>query len=125
MRDPLLNKVSKRLAVRKWRQVYPKRLFESTSSVDGASQDAAIHGVVNFLSPVIKGKTSQKPFFNATLTDGNKNMRLIGFDDKQQQKLKEFIKDNEPVEIKGCSIQQSSRTSQLEIHLKDSTKMQT
>ena len=34
------------------------------------------------------------------------------------------MKDKESIEIKGCSIQKSSRTSQLEIHLKDSTKLQ-
>lgn len=82
-----------------------KRLFENTSSVDGAAQDATIHGVINFLSPVKKAKTTQKPFFNGTLTDGNKSMRLVGFDDKQQQQLKQLMKDNKPVEIKGCSIQ--------------------
>ena len=42
-------------------------LSESTS-VDGASQDTTIHGVVIFLSQVKKAKTSQKPLFN-----GNKN----------------------------------------------------
>ena len=101
-----------------------KRLFESTSSVDDTAQDATIHGVINFLSPVKKAKATEKPFFNGTITDGNKNMILVGFDDKQQQQLQQLMKDKESIEIKGCSIQKSSRTSQLEIHLKDSTKLQ-
>ena len=54
-----------------------KRLFESTSSVDTPTQDATIHGVVNFLSPVKKAKTTQKQFFNGNLTDEKKSMRLV------------------------------------------------
>ena len=51
-------------------------------------------------------------------------MRLVSFDDKQKQQLQQLMKDKEPIESKGCSIQTSSRTSQLQIHLKDSTKLQ-
>ena len=48
--------------------------------------------VYKFFIPGEESENNQKAIFNGTLTDGNKSMRLVGFDDKQQQQLKQLMR---------------------------------
>ena len=58
--------------------------FDSLSGVSEA-ESADIHGVIASVSPMKKGKRAS--YFDCKLTDGEVQMRVVGFRDGQQKKL--------------------------------------
>ena len=96
-----------------------KRLFEDVSSIDCAS---SVHGILTSLSPLKKAKRSERRFFNAELTDGKREIRLVGFHEKQHEQL-EQLRNAEPVEIVKCQIKPSQITDELEVLFNDYTQV--
>ena len=50
--------------------------------------NAKVHGVVACLSPMKKGKGAE--FFDGKLTDGETNVRVVGFQASQRKRLASF-----------------------------------
>ena len=68
----------------------------------------------NHYPPMQASSSGSTKFFSGEITDGKSNLRLVGFDTKQQQKLAEFQK-KEPVALLNCEIKPSKWGSQLEV----------
>ena len=75
------------------------------------------------VASVSKFKTSETGcnYFDGHLTDGEKTVRLVGFDSKVLQKLTDFRERKEPVAILNCEVKEGKWSSELEIHTKKST----
>ena len=107
-----------------------KRLFESecdefeeVSSLSSPTKFAKIHGVLASISPMKKSKGGCC-YFDGSLTDGKKSIRVVGFDTKNQQKLAHFKNKNKPVAIVNCEVKEGKLTPDLEIHIRKSTDVQ-
>ena len=99
-----------------------KRLFDEFESVSQISPTkcAKVHGII---ASVSKFKTSGTGcnYFDGHLTDGEKTVRLVGFDSKVLHKLTDFRERKEPVAILNCEVKEGKWSSELEIHTKKST----
>ena len=68
-----------------------KRHIEEVDRLDLLQQplaNASVHGAVTSLSPVKKGRNSS--FFDGTMYDGHRQIRLVGFLPGQQKNLMLF-----------------------------------
>ena len=95
--------------------------FLEVSSVDEPTTSAMIHGVVSTVSPMKKGRKCQ--YFNGTLTDGQKDIRILGFDEAQQKKLKESFISKQAIVLGNCEVIQNETSSDLTIKMKDFTSI--
>ena len=78
-----------------------KRQFEEVDYLDLLTRplpNAGLHGAVTFLSAVKKGRNSS--YFEGTLYDGHRQIRLIGFLPAQQKKPDRFCMNKTPVAFK-------------------------
>ena len=98
--------------------------FEQVSEIDRMSKRAKIHGVVQSLSPMQASSSGNTKYFCGEITDGKSNLRLVGFDTKQQQKLAEFHQKKDPVALLNCEIKPSKWGSQLEVLMRKDTELQ-
>ena len=89
---------------------------------DAATSDNAIvHGVIRSLSPMKQGKASS--FFHANLTDGETQMRVVGFQDAQRKRLASFQKNSSPISLEHCKVKRARDSDDFEVLLKPSTKV--
>ena len=101
-----------------------KRLFADVSSIDCAVSDAMIHDVITSLSPVKKAKKSESKYFKAQLTDGKKEINVVGFLEKQHSQLEQLCKEKDAIEIAKCAIKPSlADPNQLEVLLNSYTQL--
>ena len=61
----------------------------------------------------------------ASLTNGNKSLRVVGFDSKLQQKRADFKDRQEAVAILNCEVKQSKWSSDLDLHVRNFAEVQT
>lgn len=95
---------------------------EYPSLKDSTTSDSAkIHGYVSSISPMKKGKTSN--FFDAEISDGETDMRLVGFQQSQRKRLEDFHSTSNPVTIANCTIKKARASDDLEILLKSASKL--
>ena len=71
----------------------------------GASNSASVHGVLARLSPMKKGKKSK--YYEGSLSDGNKDIRIFGYNEMQHKKLIKFKDNKETVNIINCEIKEA------------------
>ena len=96
-----------------------KRLYEDIDDFDESVPNASIHAAVMSLSPYKKGKNAS--YFDGTLTDGTRKIRMIGFSSDQQKKLSSYQESQHPIILNNCEIKQSRQGDQYEILLKKFT----
>lgn len=88
-----------------------KRKREGVQELGGVSEvtypspSAAVHGVVQVVSPMKKGKKS--PYFDGQFSDGKSTMRLVGFDSQVRRKLLGENGSGKPVALVNCEVKQS------------------
>ena len=82
-------------------------------------ESADIHGVIASVSPMKKGKRAS--YFDCKLTDGEVQMRVVGFHDGQQKKLASFMEKSESVPLKNCQIRRTCQAEELEVVLRSSS----
>ena len=70
------------------------------------------------------GSTTGCHYFDGRFTDGNKTLRVVGFDTKIQQKLADFETTKEPVALLNCEVKEGKWNSGLEVHMRKSTEVQ-
>ena len=68
-----------------------------------------------------KAKSGVK-YFDGTVTDSSRNLRIVGFDEKLQIKLSTLTENKSPVKVESCQIKQS-RNDDFEILLKRSSNI--
>ena len=93
-----------------------KHSFEKLSDIQDTEVDADVHFAIQSLSPMKKVKLGVK-YFDGTVTDGSRNLRIVGFDEKLQIKLSTLTENKNPVKVESCQIKQS-RNDDFEILLK-------
>ena len=98
-----------------------KHSFEKLSDIQDTEVDADVHFAIQSLSPMKKVKSGVK-YFDGTVTDGSRNLRIIGFDEKLQIKLSTLTENKNPVKVESCQIKQS-RNDDFEILLKQSSNI--
>ena len=82
-------------------------------------ESADIHGIIASVSPMKKGKRAN--YFDFKLTDGEVQMRVVGFCGGQQKKLSSFMEKSESVSLKNCQIKRARQAEELEIVLRSSS----
>ena len=91
---------------------------------------AKIHAVITNLSPIKtstatnSGSPSKKQFFQGTVNDGVKKIRLVGFTETQQAKLSKFYEAKEPVTLTNCTVKKAKDDSDVEVLVNDYTEIQ-
>ena len=95
--------------------------IEDYSDIDSERETANLHGVVRNLSPVKKGRRAS--YFEGHMTDGTSRMRLIGFKAEQRKKLLEFSESGAAVVVKDCHIKVLRKGHEMEVLLKNSSKI--
>ena len=98
-----------------------KRKLELSLNGLQATGSASIHGVCSSISPVKKGQKSD--YFDAQLSDGTSNVRIVGFRKSQQVKMKQHFENNTPLHLDNCEVKVGKRGEQLEVLLKGSTSI--
>ena len=102
-----------------------KRSIEEVDRLDLLTrpvQNASLHAAVTSLSSVKKGRNSN--YFDGTLYDGHRQIRLVGFLPAQQKKLDGFWTTKKAVAVKNCEVKQSRQGGgQMEVILKTSTEI--
>ena len=88
--------------------------FEGVGMVEDEAVSATIHGVLKDLSPIKKSRRSTCNYYNGVLTDGEKEMQLVGFDCDSHAKLSGCCSSKEAVMIKKCLIKKARQSSDLE-----------
>ena len=84
---------------------------------------ASIHGVVTQVSLVKVSKKGNR-YFHREVSDGRSTLRFVGFVDKQQKQLKEFLQTRRSVEMRNIQVKASLRdTTKKEILVKGATKI--
>lgn len=73
--------------------------FSDVGSAEEANS-ASIHGVVTFLSPM-KASVSGTEFFNGLLSDGKATLKVVGFKEADQEKIKHLMEAKEPMTAKS------------------------
>ena len=92
--------------------------FETVNAAAEASS-ASLHGVIASVSPkMIQGKTTD--YFEAKLTDGDVQMRVVGFQSSQRKRLASFTESLESVTLQNCQVKKARESDDLEVLLKSS-----
>ena len=89
--------------------------FEDVSAIEEEEKSAKIQGVVASLSPMKQSASGRSHYFDGQLSDGKRNIWLVGFDSKQQQRLAEFQEKKEAVALCNCEVKRSKFGAQLEV----------
>ena len=95
--------------------------FGSLSSATEAG-NASIHGVVAAVSPMKRGGKTE--YFEAKITDGEGQMRVVGFSGSQRKRMASFEEKVESVVIENCQVKKSRRLEDLEILLRSSSRLE-
>ena len=95
---------------------------EFNSISDATPQTTNIIGIVTAVSPMKKGKRAN--FFEAKMTDGDKNMRIVGFHTDQQNQMTRFYESKSSVAIANCELKNSKFSNDLEALLKTSSTIE-
>ena len=106
-----------------------KRLFQECDEFEGVSEvrvskRAKVHGVLTSLSPMITSSSGKSKYFDGRLSDGSKEVRLVGFDGMVHQKLSEFHKKNEAVAMSNCEVKLNKYSSDLEVVVRNGSELQ-
>ena len=56
-------------------------------------------------------------YFQGIVTDGKNNLRVVGFNVKQQQKLAQFQDQKQPIAIVNCEVKQNKWGTELEVFM--------
>lgn len=91
-------------------------LMDFESLKDGVS-DASVKGAISSLSPIKKGRTHN--YFKGLMSDGNAIVRLVGFSNSQQIKIKKIMDEQQSVQFDNCEIRKLRWGPKMEILLKD------
>ena len=71
--------------------------------------------MVSSLSPMKTNQSGNSKYFSGNIMDGKSDMRLVGFDAKQQRTLEELRTKEEPVALVNCEVKPSRWGNQLEV----------
>lgn len=96
--------------------------FEDVSALwsnNTASDNASVHGVISKLSPMKKGRNAT--YYEGSLSDGQQDVRIFGFQERQQKRLLKFNESKDPVSITNCAVKRSAYDDKLEIQIKQYT----
>ena len=95
--------------------------FDSLNAVSEV-ENASVHGVIASLSPMKKGKGAD--FFDAKLTDGDTNVRVVGFQASQRKRLASFYDTSASVSLQNCKVKRARNSEDFEILLKSTSRME-
>ena len=96
--------------------------FESLGEAFEA-ESATVDGVVACVSPMKKGKKAE--YFEAKLTDGLKQMRVVGFKGGHRKRLASFEAESQgSVSLQNCQVKKARQSDELEIVLKSSSRVE-
>ena len=88
--------------------------FDDTTDVN-PSKSAKLHCLISSVSSMKSSSSGNSIYFDGAITDGKTNLRLVGFNEKQQKELVEFQSKNVPVAIVNCEIKPNKWGSEMEV----------
>lgn len=98
-----------------------KRSFEKLSEIEDPQSSVDVHVAVQQVTPIKKAK-SGVAYFDGYVSDGSKQMRLVGFDEKLQSQLASFVDTKSPAKVVKCQIKRG-RNQEFEIVLHNSSRI--
>ena len=98
-----------------------KQVFDTLDEV-AETESGSIEGVVACVSPMKSGKGAS--YFDAKISDGAAQMRVVGFQSTQRKRLANFEESAESVCLQNCQVKQSRLSEDLEIVLKSSSRVE-
>lgn len=94
--------------------------YESLSEIEDANPNVELHFAIEQFSPLKKAKSGIS-YFDGYVTDGSKQMRLVGFD-KLQTKLSSYVETKSSLKAERCQIKRGWN-QELEILMNSGTKV--
>ena len=91
-----------------------KEEFVSLKDIQ-TSTSAKMHGRVLRVSPMKDGKGA--PYFEARLSDGEGQIRLVGFKRSQRDLLSEFEASSNSIVLENCQVKKARLSEDLEVLL--------
>lgn len=73
------------------------------------SKSSTVEGILSSVSPM------RDKYFEGELTDGETSIRIVGFDNDQQQKLASFYREKTPVKISNCEVKKARSSDDCEV----------
>ena len=95
---------------------------ENLDKLDNPIPKANVHGMVTSLSPIKKGRTCS--YFDGTLADGTKKVRIVGFSTTQRTQMTSYMEKAQSIKLEDCEVKQARRGNNMEIMLKANTKLE-
>ena len=101
-----------------------RSLFKTMDSLKDVEQtdNAVVHGVIANVSDMKQG--AGRPFFEAKLTDGEKQLRVVGFTSGQQKRLSTSQSTMDSVALENCQVKRAKYSDDMEIVLRSTSKVQ-
>ena len=87
-------------------------------------ESAKVTGVISEVSDMTPTKKGTD-YFHATLTDGHKETRLVGFRKRQRDLLKTFEESGDTIEISACKIKKSKYGDDFNVMMANKTELST
>ena len=87
--------------------------LEDFTAVEQPIDSATLHGALTSLSPVKKGHMAN--YFDGTITDGNTELQLVGFNSEHQRKMNTFFSNKKSITLQNCQIKEARQGHKMEI----------
>lgn len=81
-----------------------------------------IHGLVASVSPMKSEKRAR--YFEAKLTDGEKHLKIVGFQGEQHDKLADYQEGVKAVALLNCEVKKGLQSEELEVILKSASRVE-
>ena len=98
-----------------------KRQLDSLDDLQEPISNASLHAAVVSVSPVKKGENAV--YFDGKLTDGVKQVRLVGFSPNHQRTHSNYKQLKRSIQLDDCEIKLSRQSHAMEVILKKVTKI--
>ena len=106
-----------------------KRSYEELelSTLDSmpSTKAAKVHGLFTSLSPMKNSARGKSTYFEGQLSDDTRSVRVVGFDQQQQEKMTHHFENKTPIVLDNCQIEKPKYTEEMQVLIKQSTKIAT
>uniref|UniRef100_A0A1X7U2L1 Replication protein A OB domain-containing protein n=1 Tax=Amphimedon queenslandica TaxID=400682 RepID=A0A1X7U2L1_AMPQE len=95
---------------------------DDTSQQSAAAENPEITCMIQSLSPMKKSKKGND-YYTGVCSDGNKSMRIIGFDSHSNEQLLSYKSKGETVAIKNCTVK-TGPSEEIELFINRTSKIE-
>ena len=97
----------------------PRQDSPPPGDIHSTSTNATVYAMIASVSPL-----RPSSYFDGEITDGDKMVRIVGFDKAHSKQLRTFCDEKVPITLHHCRIQQNKFSNKFEVVLKPNTKIE-